>query len=275
MSKRDLGDFLRTRREARTPAAAGLPAGPRRRTPGLRREEVAVLAGVSVNYYERLEQARGPHPSPQVLDALAVALGLSATEREHLATLAEHAPAHSGPPEEPPPAVLRLLDRLGTVPAYVLNARHDVLAWNPAAAALLVDFAALPAPERNILRLAMRGGPLRCEPSGDGFTRQAASELRQASARYPADRRLGELVRDFAAHSPEFAAHWRDQELGVGEAVPKRLRHPRLGLVELEIQELRVPGHDHRVVLLTAEPGSASAAKLDALRPGPRLRAVP
>lgn len=275
MSKRDLGDFLRSRREARTPAAAGLPAGQRRRTPGLRREEVAVLAGVSANYYERLEQARGPYPSPQVLDSLAGALGLSGAEREHLARLAEHAPARSDPPDELPAAVRRLLDRLGSVPAYVLNARHDVLAWNSAAAALLVDFAALPARERNILRLSMSGGPLVCESSGDGFVRQAASELRQASARYPADRRLGELVRDLAAHSPEFAARWREQELGVGQAVPKRIRHPRLGLVELEIQELRVPGHDHRVVLLTAEPGSASAAKLDALGSGPRLRAVP
>ncbi len=233
-----------------------------------------MLAGVSANYYERLEQARGPHPSPQVLDALARALGLSGAEREHVARLAEHAPARSEPPEELPTSVRRLLERLGSVPAYVLNAHHDVLAWNSAAAALLVDFAALPARERNILRLSMAGGPLVCEPS-DGFVRQAASELRQASARYPADRRLGQLVRDFAAHSPEFAAHWREQELGVGEAVPKRIRHPRLGLVELEIQELHVPGHDHRVVLLTAEPGSASAAKLDALQSGPRLRAVP
>ncbi|MCA1186493.1 MULTISPECIES: helix-turn-helix transcriptional regulator [unclassified Saccharopolyspora] len=274
MGKRDLGAFLRSRRESRAPAAAGVVAGPRRRTPGLRREEVAALAGVSANYYERLEQARGPYPSPQVLDALAAALGLSAAERDHLGRLAEHAPASPEPAAEVPVEVRRLLDRLGPVPAYVLNARHDVLAWNPAAAALLVDFAALPPAERNVLRLSMEGGPLRCEPSGDGFTRHVASELRQAVARYPGDRRLAELVREFAAHDPEFAAHWREQELGTAAAVPKRIRHPRLGLLDLELQELRVPGHDHRVVLLTAEPGSASAAKLESLASAPRLRAV-
>ncbi|MFR9730382.1 helix-turn-helix transcriptional regulator [Saccharopolyspora sp. MS10] len=283
MTKRDLGDFLRSRRELRTPAAAGLPSGRHRRTPGLRREEVAALAGVSVNYYERLEQARGPHPSPQVVDALATALGLSAAEREHLSRLAEHAPSGPAPSDEVPEPVRLLLERIGPVPAYVLNARHDVLAWNPAAAALLLDFAALPPSERNILRLSMSGGPLCCESTGDGFTRHVASELRQAVGRHPADERLRELVRDLAAHSAEFAAHWREQELGPASVVHKRLRHPELGLVEVDLQELRTAGHDHRVVLVTAEPGSASAAKLAALLPAdprpepgarPHLRAV-
>ncbi|WP_344923736.1 helix-turn-helix transcriptional regulator, partial [Saccharopolyspora gregorii] len=257
---------------ARAPAA-GVVAGPRRRTPGLRREEVAALAGVSANYYERLEQARGPYPSPQVLDALAAALGLSAAERDHLGRLAEHAPASPEPAAEVPAEVRRLLDRLGPSPPTCSTRGTTCSPGTRPRPALLVDFAALP--PRSATSSGCRWRAVRCGASVRGRV-HPARRLRAAAGRrpVPGDRRLAELVREFAAHDPEFAAHWREQELGTAAAVPKRIRHPRLGLLDLELQELRVPGHDHRVVLLTAEPGSASAAKLESLASGPRLRAV-
>ncbi|WP_393916042.1 MmyB family transcriptional regulator [Halostreptopolyspora alba] len=163
--------------------------GRARRTPGLRREEVADLAGVSVNYYERLEQARAPHPSPQVIDAIGRALKLSEVERAHLSRLAGHAPAaRAGPAEQVPPGVLALLERLGPLAAYVCDARHDILAWNDLAAALVTDFGALPPAERNVLRPAMRPGATVCSAPSEtagGFEAHAAAQSREALTRRP------------------------------------------------------------------------------------------
>jgi transcriptional regulator with XRE-family HTH domain len=272
MSRGELADFLRRRREAlrpdQVPGAATHPLGRRaRRTPGLRREEVAALAGVSVNYYERLEQARAPRPSPEVLAALGTAMRLTAAEREHLARLAgQILPDRTNADRQPVPAdARRLLDRLGSIPAYLLDERQDVVAWNRAAAALIIDFALLPPAERNAMRLSLRLGDTLCSaPAGtEGeFVRQSAAQLRAAGARYPADRGLGELVNELAAHSPDFVASWRDHDVRPVPTLRKHLHHPQLGELELERQTLLLPGSDLQLVMYTAEPGSPSAAAL-------------
>ncbi|TVT50655.1 helix-turn-helix domain-containing protein [Amycolatopsis rhizosphaerae] len=276
MSRRELADFLRHRREAlrphEVPVTATHPPGRRaRRTPGLRREEVAALAGMSVSYYERLEQARAPRPSPAVLTALGTALRLTAAEREHLARLAGQFPPGTDADRGPVPTEAhRLLERLGPIPAYLVDERQDIVAWNDAAAGLIIDFSLLPAAERNTMRLSIRLGTALCSaPAGaEGqFARQSAAQLRAATVRYPANRVLGELVNEFAAHSPDFAAGWRDHNVQPIPTLSKHLHHPELGELELERQTLLLPGTDLQLVMYTAEPGSPSAAALARLAP--------
>ncbi|MET8864551.1 helix-turn-helix transcriptional regulator [Nonomuraea sp. NPDC004580] len=271
MSRRELADFIRRRREAlrpeQVPRSAVHPPGRRaRRTPGLRREEVAALAGVSTSYYERLEQARAPRPSPQVLAALGTALRLTAAEREHLARLAGQVPPDQDAVQRPvPEGARRLLDGLGTIPAYLADERQDIVAWNDAAAELITDFGLLPPDERNAVRLAIRlSGTLCSAPAGaEGeFARQSAAWLRAAGARRPGERVLAELVNEFAAHDPDFAASWRNHDVQPISTLRKRLRHPRLGELDLDCQTLLVPGTDLHLVMYTAQPGSPSAAVL-------------
>ncbi|WP_413754895.1 helix-turn-helix transcriptional regulator [Streptomyces sp. MMBL 11-3] len=276
MSRAELADFLRRRREAlrpaQMPATAIHPPGLRaRRTPGLRREEVAALAGVSTSYYERLEQARAPRPSPQVLSALGTALRLTDTEREHLARLAGQIRPSTNPYDAPVPAdARRLLHRLGSIPAYLVNDLENIVAWNSAAAALITDFAQLSVHERNTVRLAIRlGGTLCSAPAnaeGD-FARQSATHLRAAGARHPADRALGELVNEYAAHNADFVAGWRSHDVHPRPTLRKRLHHPELGELELDRQTLLVPGTNLRLVLYTADTGSPSATALAQLSP--------
>ncbi|RZQ60844.1 helix-turn-helix transcriptional regulator [Amycolatopsis suaedae] len=267
MSRGELADFLRRRREALRPehVPATHPPGRRpRRTPGLRREEVATLAGVSVSYYERLEQARAPRPSPEVLAALSRALRLTAAEREHLARLAGQIPP--GPANADRRPVLaeaqRLLDRLGPIPAYLVDERLDIVAWNPAAVALITDFGLLAPGERNVMRLSLRLGGTLCSGADGEFVRQSAAQLRVASARHPADSAIGELVNELATHSREFAVSWRDHDVRPVPTLRKYLHHPRLGELELDHQTLKLPGSDLELVMYTAEPGSPSAAAL-------------
>ncbi len=273
MDPRDLGDFLRHRRENLRPDEAGIPSGTgHRRTPGLRREEVAWLAGISANYYERLEQGRAARPSPQVLTSLGRALGLSETERAHLSRLAGQAPtALIGPDKEVPGGVLQLLERLGTVPAYVLDARYDIVAWNAMAAALITDFSLLPSGQRNVLRMSIADGDTLCGTrAGDEQepVRQAAADLREAAARYPSDPELHRLIEDLAAHHPAFATTWARHDVRARPTLRKRINHAELGVLELDCQTLHVPGHDQRLVLYTAEAGSPSRDKLDQIELG-------
>jgi hypothetical protein len=159
----------------------------------------------------------------------------------------------------------RLLDRLGPIPAYLVDDREDIVAWNPAAAALIIDFAQLPVEERNTVALSIRLGDTLCSaPAGaeGAFARHAAAELRATSARRPGDGAIGELVNAFAAHSPDFAAAWRSHDVRPGPALRKRLHHPELGELELERQTLLLPGTDLRLVIYTADPGSPDAAAL-------------
>lgn len=275
MSTQELADFLRRRREdlrpENVPTGASRPPGQRaRRTPGLRREEVADLAQVSVSYYERLEQARAPRPSPQVLSALATALQLTRAERDHLARLAGQVlPSENDrAPEHVPEDAQQLLGRLDGIPAYILNDRQDIVAWNAAAAALITDFSRLTPAERNLTRISSRFGGTLCTgaPGAEtDFSQQAAAQLRAASIRYPADSMLAELINEFAIHDPDFASSWRNHAVHPMPSVRKSLHHPRLGELKIDRHTLTLPGSGFSLVMYTAEAGSPSAAALKSL----------
>ncbi|MDQ7808241.1 helix-turn-helix transcriptional regulator [Amycolatopsis sp. A133] len=254
MARDELARFLRDRREHLRPADAGLPGGPRRRTPGLRREEVAGLAAMSVDYYTRLEQGRGPRPSPRILDALTGALRLGAAERTHLFRLAEVLP---GPVRRVRPHVVELLHRMPAAGAIVTDATYDVVAWNPLAAALLGDLATRP----NLARRRFLGGG----PSGSGaeeFARIAVARLRAASARYPRDERLAGLLAELRVGSGEFAEVWDTHPVHAPGHRRKTIDHPELGPIRVNCDVLAVPDDDQQVVFITADPGSPSARAL-------------
>jgi transcriptional regulator with XRE-family HTH domain len=266
VDKHELGRFLRRHRERLTPATVGLPAGGPRRTPGLRREEVAQLAHISTQYYTRLEQARGPQPSRRVLGALGRALRLNDAERDHLYALGGQPAEPQGPSQEVPDRILDLIERMPDTAAIVLDAKFDVLAWNPLAAALLEDFSATPRRERNVIRRYF------FEPGsahryfgitgGGTFGTYAAGRLRAAVARYPNDRATQDLVRELLRRSPEFASLWPTGEVSDARHLIKRIDHPQLGPMRLNCDTLVVPERDQYVVLFTAEPGSADAEAL-------------
>ncbi|TXS52502.1 XRE family transcriptional regulator [Streptomyces sp. uw30] len=268
MDRRQLADFLRSRRERVTPADVGLPAGPRRRTPGLRREEVAHLAYISTEYYTRLEQARAPHPSREVLAQLARALRLSEAERAHLHHLAGAPPGPPpGPSREVRQSIVDLLHRLPNAAATVISATFEVIAFNDLAAALMEDFSALPRRERNLVRRAFLG------PRPDGrrlygvsdvaeFARNSTQQLRAATARYPDDPELAELVRELLDGSEEFAELWATHEVAAAPTLRKTFDHPVVGPVTVNCDVLDITDRDQRVVIYTATPGSPSEEAL-------------
>jgi transcriptional regulator with XRE-family HTH domain len=258
----ELAAFLRSRRERIRPADAGLPAGTRRRTPGLRREEVAQLAHVSTEYYTRLEQARGPRPSREVLAALTRALRLTDAERDHLHHLAGVPPAPPpGPSREVRQSILDLIARLPDAAAVVTSAAFEVLAWNDLACALLEDFSAVPPRERNFARrafLARDGEPLLYDVSDlAAFRVHAAHELRAAAARYPGDPALRALVAELRAGSPAFEELWRSHDVTREPTLRKTFRHPVVGPVTVNCDVLDLADRDQRVIVHTAVPGSA------------------
>ncbi|MET9341836.1 helix-turn-helix transcriptional regulator [Nonomuraea sp. NPDC003804] len=263
----ELAEFLKGRRAHVLPEDVGLPAGTRRRTPGLRREEVARLAGISVDYYMRLEQARGSSPSQQVLGALARALRLAEEERTYLYHLAgKEPPPPEAPPQDVPQDVLLLLSRLEDNPAYVMDAKWDVLAWNNLATRLITDFPRLPPRDRNFIRWACRTRlPLR-EGGLYALLREGVADLRAASARYPLDVGVKELVSEVNA-VPEFAAMWAKREIVRDRRIRRVISHPILGGLELYRDVLFVPHRDQRVVLYTATCGSPSYEALRRLKP--------
>jgi transcriptional regulator with XRE-family HTH domain len=269
VDRHELAQFLRSRRTRLRPPDVGLPEGPGRRTPGLRRQEVAQLAAISIDYYIRLEQARGPRPSRQVLAALGRALLLTADERAYLFHLAgEAAPPTAGPVREVPAAIRALLDGLDT-PAYVLDAKYDVLAWNRLAVWFISDLSTVPEPERNVLRWAFASSSYaetHGDPGGDDFLRSSVADLRAAAARYPGDPGIRDLVAELVAVSPRFAELWAAHEVAVRRSVTKRIDHPVAGPVTIDCQILHVPDTDQRLVVYVAEPGSPSAAALARLR---------
>lgn len=193
MNRDELAGFLRSRRARVTPREVGLPEGERRRTPGLRRQEVAQLAGMSIDYYIRLEQGRGPHPSRQVLNALARALMLSADERAHLFHLAGQALEPARLRADVPPSILHLIAFLDEVPAYVLDAKYDILAWNPLAGALMGGLDTRPPEDLNVIRWVFRSPDLAEHLSDEEkgrFARASVADLRWAATRTtPASRR--------------------------------------------------------------------------------------
>ncbi|MEV4074479.1 helix-turn-helix transcriptional regulator [Nonomuraea fuscirosea] len=268
MDRRELAAFLRSRRERIAPADVGLPAGPRRRTPGLRREEAANLAFISTEYYTRLEQARAPRPSREVLAGLARALRLSDAERAHLHHLAGAPPGPApGPSREVRQSILDLLERLPQAAAIVTSAAFEVLAWNDLAAALMEDFSAVPRRERNLVRRAFLG------PRPDGrrlygvsdvaeFARSAARDLRATTARYPDDPELAGLVAELLAGSEEFARLWASHDVAAEPALCKTFQHPLVGPITVNCDVLEISGRDQRVVIYTAVPGSPSEQAL-------------
>ncbi|WP_204049116.1 helix-turn-helix transcriptional regulator [Microbispora siamensis] len=272
MDKLGLANFLRGARERVSPADVGLPEGRRRRTPGLRREEVAQLAYISVDHYTRLEQARGRHPSRRVLDGIARALRLSDQERAHLFHLAgEREESRSAEPvREVRPSTLNLLNRLTDAAAIVVDDTCGVLAWNPLAAALFEDFSALAGQERNVIRRYF----LHPDPeqrhygmgSPERFVVTAVSYLRVAVTRYPDSRELKSLVEELLAGSEEFARLWNSQRFHIERHLRHTVRHPRVGPIELDFDVLTVPDQEQQVVIFTAEPGSPAYESLQFLK---------
>jgi transcriptional regulator with XRE-family HTH domain len=265
MDRTELGVALRTWRERLRPADVGLPAGMRRRTPGLRREEVAGLAGMSVDYLTRVEQGRGPRPSEAVLGGLARALRLTDAERDHLFDLAGAAPPAPGRIRcGVRPSVQRLMDRFTDLPAVLLDAKCDIVAWNPLAAALLGDMSAIPPAQRNVAWQAFLGtSRVDVDPDGrERLDRAIVSDLRRAAARYPADPALVRLIAELSAGSDRFERLWTLRELDERHGDHKRIRHPALGLLELDCNVLHVQGDDQTLLVYSAAPGSQAAEAL-------------
>ncbi|MBM0231023.1 helix-turn-helix domain-containing protein [Micromonospora sp. STR1_7] len=268
MDRRELAVFLRSRRERITPADVGLPAGPRRRTPGLRREEAAQLAFISTEYYTRLEQARGPRPSREVLAGLARALRLSNAERSHLHHLAGAPPGPPpGPSREVRQSVLDLLQRLPQAAVIVTSAAYEVIAWNDLAAALMEDFSALPRRHRNLVRRVFlgphpQGRRLYGVSDANAFARTSARRLRATAARYPDDPEVTELVGDLLAGSEDFAQLWASHDVGAEPTLCKTFQHPLVGPVTVNCDVLDITDRDQQVVIYTAVPGSPSEEAL-------------
>jgi transcriptional regulator with XRE-family HTH domain len=274
MDRRQLADFLRRCRERLRPQEVGLPAGPRRRTPGLRREEVALLAGMSADYLMRLEQARSPQPSTQLLGALAHALRLDDDERDHLYVLAGHRPpAGRLAGHHVRPGLLYLLDQLRTVPAHIVTDLGDLLAQNALAEALFGTVCAVREhdhdQDHNIVWRWFNDPRLRAaypDDEHDHYSRAYVADLRAAVARRGGDAVATALVDRLRAGSAEFAALWDLHEVAVRRRSRIRVQHPTIGLVELDYETLLTPAEDQRLIVFTAPPGSPAVDYLELLR---------
>lgn len=265
MNRTELAHYLRTRRAKLLPHHVGMPLGPNRRTPGLRRQEVAQLANMSIDYYIRLEQGRGPKPSRQVLNALSRALLLNQDERAHLFHLADQTPQPGARPDRDVPAgVSHLLECMVDTPAYVVDAKYDLLAVNPLAAELLAPRNhASPCGQANMLRTMFGdGGAYLRAPDRLRFARSAVADVRASAARYPDDPALHELIDELLRSSPEFAAIWAEHEVEVRRHLVKRIHHPQVGELDLQCQVLLVPDRDQRIIMYVAEPGSITHQRL-------------
>ncbi len=253
-----------TRRERISPADVGLPAGRRRRTPGLRRDEVAHLAFVSTDYYTRLEQARAPQPSRDMLTGLARALRLSDSERKYLDLLAGIGSARPlSPAREVRQSIRELLQRLPDAAAIVVSATYEVLAWNDLACALLEDFSALSRRDRNLARRAFlgphpRGRRLYGVSDPDGYARTCALHLRAVFPKYSEDPETAAFITELRSGSEEFGRLWNDHDVIARDMVVKTFAHPRVGSVTVNCDSLDIADRDQRVVIYTAEPGSPS-----------------
>jgi transcriptional regulator with XRE-family HTH domain len=276
---REVSDLLRSRRERLQPADVGLPAGTRRRTRGLRREEVAQLAAISPTYYTFLEQGREVRPSRQVLDALAAALRLDAAERAHL-----HELVHGAPPPYTPgaaetldPAVTALVDRLDPCPTYVTGMRWDVLAANRAARALWTDWFALAPDSRNMLWWMLTDPAART--IFVDWEREASAQLarfRSAAARHPDDPSFRDLIERLHAASPQVRAWWPRHEIAPLRSGTKRLRHPVLGELEFDHVVLQIADNPEYklVTFATTDTDQARIRDLITATPAQRPRAT-
>jgi transcriptional regulator with XRE-family HTH domain len=271
----ELGEFLRSRRARLRPADAGLmDYGERRRVPGLRREEIARLAGVSVGYYTRLEQGQSPNASDAVLDAVARVLRLNDEEWAHLQSLARQRPRtrRRVQPENVRPTIRRMIESFVGVPALVIGRRADVLAWNRLAHALLAGHLDFEGPTRagdqpNLARLVFLDPHTR-ELYADWKrkARDVVAYLRVSAARWPDDLKLTELVGELSMRSTEFANLWSVHPVRGCAHNTRDYQHPLVGALTLSDELLQLPDDEgQRVVVLNAEPGSASEAALKLL----------
>jgi transcriptional regulator with XRE-family HTH domain len=265
----ELAHFLRNRRHGIQPHEVGLAGGGRRRTPGLRREEVAQLAGVGATWYTWLEQARDVRASLDVLEALARALRLSQAERTHLILLGrgEEPPPCKAPAERVSPTLRRLIENLGANPAFVLGRRWDYLAWNDAAIALLGDLARVPRASRNHAWLTFTD-PARREMFTDWerSSRLLVAKFRADSARHIGDPEFEALISALRNTSPEFARAWERHEVSQGGGGRKDLRHPRAGMLSFSHAVFHpAEVSEQRLVLYSPLPDHDTPAKLAAL----------
>ncbi|HEY3833558.1 MAG TPA: helix-turn-helix transcriptional regulator [Acidimicrobiia bacterium] len=265
-SRADLSEFLKARRAALTPADVGLPAGQRRRTTGLRREEVSLLADVSVSWYTWLEQGRPIKASAEVLDALARALRLDDVERDHLFALAGHpqrGPIRPGA-TAPSPAVVRLLDSLAPAPAYLLGARWDLIAWNEPFALLFPPVLALDVEDRNLVWIVFADADARALIGNwEHEARRVLSQFRAEIVPWRDDPAVARLVARLQDESDEFAQWWPRHDVGAFETHRRVFHHARAGRLEFETQQLVPVGEpDQRIVVHLPIPGDDSAERL-------------
>jgi len=262
-----LSEFLKTRRARVRPedVDAG-DFGSRRRVPGLRREELALLAGVSVDYYTRLEQGRARNVSPDVLDAVANALRLDTDERAHLHNLAKPTGARKRParPQVVGPEMHQALRALTEVPAYIIGRRLDILAWNDPARTLIADFPALPAAERNMARLVFLDDASKdLYPDWETKARDTVSNLRLDAGRHPDDPQSAALVGELSLRSADFRRLWADHNVRGKTRGRKRFHHPRLGELALDYIAMRAPDDpDMTMMIYSAPPGSEATTTL-------------
>jgi transcriptional regulator with XRE-family HTH domain len=265
-----VGSYVRAWRARLQPADVGLPAAGRRRTRGLRREELASLAGISVDYLIRLEQGRAVNPSPPVLAALARALRLDRDERDHLYIVAgQTPPKRTHISSHVTPGIQRLVDRLGDVPVAVYDAAWTIILWNPTWAALMGDPSALSGRDRNLLWRTFTGAASRVAKTPQevsAFEESAVADLRRATGNYPDDLRLQQLVAELRQASPRFDELWQRRIVTQPDTGAKTLLHPEVGPVTLDCDVLTAAGTDLKIVVYTADPSGPDSEKLDLIR---------
>lgn len=277
MTASTMSDFLRQRRAALTPAEVGLVDYGTRRVPGLRREEVALLAGVSVTYYTRLEQGHSSHASESVLESISRALALTAVERRHLFELAgvKERPSRqrvSSKPDFARPGTVQLLRNMRGVPAVLLGKRTEVLAWNALGHALVATHLDPDGPEHpdrrpNMTRLLFLDPQTRAlYPAWATEASRAVASLRLLSGRFSDDPQLASVIGELSLKSPEFAAMWAEHPVENCMSGVKHMRHPVIGEIELDFEVLSMPDDSgHRLLTYTAPHGSTASEALTRL----------
>ena len=269
LDRAGLAEFLRRRREALQPEDVGLPRGQRRRTSGLRREEVAVLCHMSTDYYARIERERGPHPSEQMIAAIAQGLHLSLDERDHLFRLAgHHSPARGGESDHVSPGILRIFDRLQDTPAEIVTELGETLRQTPPGMALFGDLTRHTGPARSIgYRWFTDPAARRMHLPEDHefYSRMYASGLRAVATRRGPRSRAAHLAELLLTDHEEFRELWERHEVGIAPREVKRYVHPEVGLLELNCQVLNDPVQSHSLLVYTAEAGSPSHDRLQLL----------
>ncbi|MER6287604.1 helix-turn-helix transcriptional regulator [Streptomyces sviceus] len=266
----ELGAFLRSRRARIRPEDVGLPSGPRRRVPGLRRDEVAQLAGASVDYYNELERGAGSQPSEQMIAALARALRLTADERDYLYHLADRpVPVHGSAASHVHPGMLDLLTRMTSTPAQVITDLHVTLVQNPLAVALLGDHSGFRGPRASFIHRWFTDPAARNlypEADHEAQSRAFVADLRAAAARRDSkDTEAGSMIGALLDASPEFAALWADHDVAFRRNDRKRLNHPALGVIEVNCLNLFSEDGRQRLLWFTPAVGTDSADALDLL----------